>query len=633
MAKLKKTKIDNGLSVDSGGAIVGGKNVSLEGHRHNANDITDFNTSVRNAINSNVGALGNAALLDGHKADEFALKDNIPETQLVWNNIRIDYNGKDRTEMVRVRLPIGIMELNNTPYQICYSIIANTTHYTYILETNGFNVVRFDIIPHYKSSVNNKHARSLTDMFKIAFISQAGAEFGSHVISDNYVNTKISYLYFNIGEVNTEDIDSRDAYHAPNNEALFFNIQSIKCNINNSVFDKKYSPKNKVYDIGKRRIQEDSGFIKSEAIGITPRVQDKEDMTPDESDKDKIKGKVFSYYDIPFINTVYDMSMSGSGVKYNFFNPTGNNSTIKLKDYIYTIGYNKKVSIFNPKGNYPIYLIIPFMDTDEDFLIKITPINIDGTPSNKELYLWKTNTNYYLYTNDILINSINTSYKFTLLNNYYRSGIIIAPNDNTGNVGHKIGLFEENKNVAFYEIVHIYKMTNYSKYSSSGFSNFSLDNLDYNNITVTNENTFNNDMPVLTGSFSNKISQTITKVSDFSTVNKELLNVFNSLYSNEAPSPSLKINNTTVTFGGDSDNIIKAPALQTPRKINGVDFDGTKDITITATSSGGNADTLGGVAASNYVKQTQVGNAAGKIPVFTSDGKLQYPDGHLEWIE
>lgn len=624
MAKLKKTKIDNGLSVDSGGAIVGGKNVSLEGHRHNANDITDFNTSVRNAINSNVGALGNAALLDGHKADEFALKADIPETEFVWNNVlHLDYNGNDRTEMVRVRLPIGINEFHTLPNPVHYSIIANTSQYTYILETHNFNVIRFDIIPHNKPSINDIHIRSLTDMFKIAFIAQPGVIFGNPRLYDG-VDNKISYLYFNIGEVNIEGLDGRTVFHRPNNETLFFNIQTIKCNI--SINENK-----KIYDIGKRRIKEDSGFIKSEAIGTKDRTIDQEDMTPDESDKDKIKGKVFSYYTIPLHN-VYDLSETGIGIKYNFFNPTGNNNTIKLKDYIYTIGYNKKVSIFKSDVGSPIYLIIPFMDTDEDFLIKITPKNIDGSVSDKELYLWKTNTNYYLYTNDILIKSINTSYKFTLLNNFCRSGLIINPTNNMGDIGHEIGLFKDNKNVAFYEIVHIYKMTNYSKYNST-FNIFSLDNLEYNNITVTNENTFNNDMPVLTGSFNSKISTTITKVTDFSTVNKKLLDVFNSLYLNEAPSPSLKINNTTVTFGGNSDNIIKAPALQTPRKINGVDFDGTKDITITATSSGGNADTLGGVAASNYVKQTQVGNAAGKIPVFTADGKLQYPDGHLEWIE
>ena len=56
-----------------------------------------------------------------------------------------------------------------------------------------------------------------------------------------------------------------------------------------------------------------------------------------------------------------------------------------------------------------------------------------------------------------------------------------------------------------------------------------------------------------------------------------------------------------------------AEKIKTARKINGVDFDGTKDITITAAASGGNAATVGGASP---------GNTAGNVLVIGSDGKV-----------
>lgn len=56
-----------------------------------------------------------------------------------------------------------------------------------------------------------------------------------------------------------------------------------------------------------------------------------------------------------------------------------------------------------------------------------------------------------------------------------------------------------------------------------------------------------------------------------------------------------------------------ATKLQTARNINGVAFDGSKDITITAAASGGNAATVGGASA---------GNAAGNVLVIGADGKV-----------
>ena len=64
--------------------------------------------------------------------------------------------------------------------------------------------------------------------------------------------------------------------------------------------------------------------------------------------------------------------------------------------------------------------------------------------------------------------------------------------------------------------------------------------------------------------------------------------------------------------------------------INGIHFDGKTDITIPAPT---NALTLGGLDSSQYIKATDVGNVAGKIPRFDNDGFLVYPDGSKERIE
>ena len=64
--------------------------------------------------------------------------------------------------------------------------------------------------------------------------------------------------------------------------------------------------------------------------------------------------------------------------------------------------------------------------------------------------------------------------------------------------------------------------------------------------------------------------------------------------------------------------------------INGIHFDGKTDITIPAPT---NALTLGGLDSSQFIKATDVGNAAGKIPRFDNDGFLVYPDGSKERIE
>lgn len=104
---------------------------------------------------------------------------------------------------------------------------------------------------------------------------------------------------------------------------------------------------------------------------------------------------------------------------------------------------------------------------------------------------------------------------------------------------------------------------------------------------------------------------------------------FNSIRNNlESNSISATING--VQFDGKTNITTPATKLITPVHINGIEFDGSQDITIPAPT---NALTLGGLDSSQYIKATDVGNAAGKIPRFDNDGFLVYPDGSKERIE
>lgn len=85
-----------------------------------------------------------------------------------------------------------------------------------------------------------------------------------------------------------------------------------------------------------------------------------------------------------------------------------------------------------------------------------------------------------------------------------------------------------------------------------------------------------------------------------------------------------------VQFDGKTNITTPATKLITPVHINGIEFDGSQDITIPAPT---NALTLGGLDSSQFIKATDVGNAAGKIPRFDNDGFLVYPDGSKERIE
>lgn len=107
-------------------------------------------------------------------------------------------------------------------------------------------------------------------------------------------------------------------------------------------------------------------------------------------------------------------------------------------------------------------------------------------------------------------------------------------------------------------------------------------------------------------------------------------NIKKLLGSSNATGGSISATINGVQFDGRSNITTPASKLITPVHINGVEFDGSRDITIPAPT---NALTLGGLDSSQFIKATDVGNAAGKIPKFDNDGFLVYPDGSKERIE
>lgn len=118
-------------------------------------------------------------------------------------------------------------------------------------------------------------------------------------------------------------------------------------------------------------------------------------------------------------------------------------------------------------------------------------------------------------------------------------------------------------------------------------------------------------------------------------VSKTNVNITAYGYDIDKLSNSMKVTNK-ITINGTkynlSDNITIAGGSggEINCNINGIHFDGKTDITIPAPT---NALTLGGLDSSQYIKATDVGNAAGKIPRFDNDGFLVYPDGSKERIE
>lgn len=134
-------------------------------------------------------------------------------------------------------------------------------------------------------------------------------------------------------------------------------------------------------------------------------------------------------------------------------------------------------------------------------------------------------------------------------------------------------------------------------------------------------------MPLFVDEIYNKTNETPIKIVDTNIIYPQFtMELAKKISSNNAVSATIN----GVQFDGKTNITTPATKLITPVHINGIEFDGSQDITIPAPT---NALTLGGLDSSQYIKATDVGNAAGKIPRFDNDGFLVYPDGSKERIE
>lgn len=192
------------------------------------------------------------------------------------------------------------------------------------------------------------------------------------------------------------------------------------------------------------------------------------------------------------------------------------------------------------------------------------------------------------------------------------------------------------------EIFNLYTGSNTYNYIFSSKYTKLVRNESYTNTTVYDDhNSIDNDRNLngrgVSFDISNKPSGTdaINKWNSITNIiyliKKYILKSIKEPPSSATPNLTGRING--VLFNGKQDINITVPSLSTNHTINGVAFNGTRDITITARAAGGNADTLGNLRSDQYVKVTDVANAAGKIPRFNAAGHLVYPDGHEEWIE
>lgn len=106
--------------------------------------------------------------------------------------------------------------------------------------------------------------------------------------------------------------------------------------------------------------------------------------------------------------------------------------------------------------------------------------------------------------------------------------------------------------------------------------------------------------------------------------------VASAAYADSAGSASTA--NSATTAGSCTGNAATATKLQTARKINGVNFDGSADITIAAAANGGNADTIDGYHASDFILAgTAVGSQVSVVAgVVNHGGTVPLPPGYTE---
>ena len=290
------------------------------------------------------------------------------------------------------------------------------------------------------------------------------------------------------------------------------------------------------------------------------------------------------------------------------------------------------LNTYNPTAGVSSYLVsIRVVCNKED----INKINISTSSRSKYSTLNKARIpyeinlkNFLIYGDAVNMNVNTTNADSTLFKPYFKQdaqkGIVVS----VGN-GCIIVDLDDGKFINF---------SNNTWWGPAGTENNSVYSYDSNNLYLVDLTGFSDKNTVVycRNSFAipvqfNAIGARSVKVS------KTNVNITAYGYDIDKLSNSMKVTNK-ITINGTkynlSDNITIAGGSsgggEINCNINGIHFDGKTDITIPAPT---NALTLGGLDSSQYIKATDVGNAAGKIPKFDNDGFLVYPDGSKERIE
>lgn len=310
---------------------------------------------------------------------------------------------------------------------------------------------------------------------------------------------------------------------------------------------------------------------------------------------------------------------------------------IKFTDFPDFYGYSQKLPIWGATGNkIAIYGIIPVGN-------KITIEVYSSKPITEELNITETivgRFTYYYFTVDKSTYR-QLGYKIHDANvNLVTPPKLITVANNTANQYNDLCIYSNTKiidldnNITFRvynESIYSYNPNNIPlvvqrDYAAGGRMIYYVRGLSNNIVVVSNIGFvyYTNHTPIQNANISKDSGD--NAIPEFSIVNVKRL--LGSSSSSGDTAISATING--VQFDGRTNITTPASKLITPVHINGVEFDGSQDITIPAPT---NALTLGGLDSSQYIKATDVGNAAGKIPKFDNDGFLVYPDGSKERIE
>lgn len=290
------------------------------------------------------------------------------------------------------------------------------------------------------------------------------------------------------------------------------------------------------------------------------------------------------------------------------------------------------LNLYNAYGGNTNFIVSVRVICDKDDFNKIkistsTSSKYNSLPKSVIQYELNIN-NFLLYGNAINVNSYNSNPELVIFKPNFKynkdKGLIVS----TPAEGVFILDLDNNKFIG--------KNSTYPWFCNKGTESNKVFNYSANNLFLVDLTGFSDNVVVickhayaipvafktLASASPNTLNVTNSPISAFGHDVDKLRSVFSG--NNKITINGTKYNlSDNITIAGGSGGEINC-------NINGIHFDGKTDITIPAPT---NALTLGGLDSSQYIKATDVGNAAGKIPKFDNDGFLVYPDGSKERIE